>query len=146
MSWHITFLKIAQEIAKHSKDQDRKVGCIVVKDNRIISLGYNGTPHSFDNNCKDKNGKTKPEVIHAESNAITKCAKSTESIAGATMYSTLACCVECAKLIIQCEIAEFVFAEAWKNDDGLKLLVKAGVLVKGMMLGELCDFSPNSQM
>jgi len=127
MNWHNTYLNIAEAIAQHSKDQDRKVGCIVVKDGRIISTGYNGTPHNFDNNCKDENGKTKAEVIHAESNAITKCAKSTESIAGATMYSTLSCCVECAKLIIQCEIKEFYYLEAWKDSAGLDLLTKAGV-------------------
>jgi len=127
MNWHNTYLQIAEIIAQHSKDQDRKVGCIVVKDGRIISTGYNGTPHGFDNNCKDENRKTKPEVIHAESNAITKCAKSTESIAGGTMYSTLSCCVECAKLIIQCEIKEFYYLEAWKDSAGLDLLVKAGV-------------------
>lgn len=126
-SWHNTYMNIAETIALHSKDTDRKVGCIVVKDNRIISIGYNGTPHGFDNNCKDQNGKTKPEVIHAESNAITKCAKSTESIAGASMYSTLACCVECAKLIIQCEIKEFYYKEPWKNPHGLELLRQAGI-------------------
>jgi len=126
---HKTYMDSAYKIAKHSKDQDRQVGCVVVKDNRIISFGYNGTPHGFDNNCKDKNGKTKPEVIHAESTAITKCAKSTESIAGAIMYSTLSCCVECAKLIIQCDIKEFYFAEAWKDDKGLYLLIQAGIKV-----------------
>lgn len=129
MNWHKTYLNIAKEIAQHSKDRDRKVGCIVVKDGRIISTGYNGTPHGFDNNCKDANGKTKKEVIHAESNAITKCARSTESIAGATMYSTLSCCIECAKLIIQCDIKEFYYDEPWKDYSGLALLRKAGIKV-----------------
>ncbi len=127
MNWHNTYLQIAQLIAQHSKDQDKKVGCIVVKDNRIISTGYNGTPHGFNNNCKDENGKTKPEVIHAESNAITKCAKSTESIAGSTMYTTLSCCMECAKLIIQCDIKEFYYLEEWKSRGGLDLLERAGI-------------------
>lgn len=128
--WPKTYLNIAREIAQHSKDQDRKVGCVVVKNNSIISFGYNGTPHGFDNNCKDEHGKTKQEVIHAESNAITKCAKGTESIAGASMYTTLACCVECAKLIIQCDIKEFYYSEAWKNPAGIELLSKAGIVTK----------------
>ena len=129
MTWPSTFMQIALLIAKHSKDQDKQVGCILVKDNRIISIGYNGTPHGWDNNCKDNSGKTKPDVIHAESNAITKCAKSVESTAGATMYSTLSCCVECAKLIIQCEIAEFCYLEDWKDSTGLDMLRQNGTRV-----------------
>lgn len=125
--WHTTYLNIANEIAQHSKDSDRKVGCVVVKDNRIISFGYNGTPHGWDNSCKDESGKTKPEVIHAESNAITKCAKSTESIAGATMYCTLAPCIECAKLIIQSEIKELYYQTTWKDSTGIYFLNKAGI-------------------
>lgn len=126
-SWHKTYLNVAKEIAKHSKDQDRKVGCVIVKNNSIISFGYNGTPHGFDNSCKDEHGKTKQEVIHAESNAITKCAKSTVSIKGASMYSTLSCCVECAKLIIQCEVEAFYYSESWKDRTGLELLNQAGI-------------------
>ena len=127
MNWDYTYISIAELIAQHSKDQDRKVGAILVKGGRIISTGYNGTPHGFDNNCKDETGKTKPEVIHAESNAITKCAKSTESTEGAQMYSTLACCVECAKLIIQCGIVGFYYKEPWKDPAGLLLLKQAGI-------------------
>jgi len=122
-------MDIARSIAKHSKDQDRKVGCVVVKDNNIISFGYNGTPYGFDNNCKDETGKTKPEVVHAEINAITKCARSTSSIEGATVYSTLSCCVGCAVQLIQCGIKEFYYAEAWKDDKGLELLIQAGIKV-----------------
>lgn len=125
--WHETYLNIAREVAKHSKDVDRKVGAVLVKNGSIISFGYNGTPHGFDNNCKDENGKTKPEVIHAESNAITKCAKSTVSTEGAVMYATLACCVDCAKLIIQCGIKEFYYSEYWKDPAGLQLLEQAGI-------------------
>lgn len=128
MNWHKTYLNIAREIAQHSKDTDRKVGCVIVKNNTIISFGYNGTPHGFDNSCKDEHGKTKQEVIHAESNAVTKCAKSTVSIVGATMYSTLSCCVECAKLIIQCEIKEFYYTEQWKDLTGVLMLKKAGII------------------
>lgn len=136
MNWHNTFIEIAKLIALHSKDCNKKVGAIIVKDNRIISIGYNGTPHGFDNNCKDINGHTKPEVIHAESNAITKCAKSTDSTKNASLYSTLACCMECAKLIIQCELRAFYYYEDWKNTDGIDLLRKAGIIVEKISLLE----------
>lgn len=124
--WHITYLKIADLISEHSKAERRKVGAILVKAGRIISTGYNGTPSGFDNNCEE-NGKTKPEVLHAESNAIAKCAKSTESSEHSTLYVTISPCLECAKLIIQCGIKEVYFKELYRETSGLDLLKKAKV-------------------
>ena len=125
-SWHVTYLKIAELIGEHSKAERKKVGAILVKAGRIISTGYNGTPSGFDNNCEE-NGKTKPEVLHAESNAIAKCARSTESSEGSVLYVTLSPCLECAKLIIQCGIKEVYFSELYRNTDGLDLLKKAKI-------------------
>lgn len=124
--WHITYLKIAELISDHSKAERKKVGAILVKAGRIISTGYNGTPSGFDNNCEE-NGKTKPEVLHAESNAIAKCAKSTESSDQSVLYVSLSPCLECAKLIIQCGIKEVYFSELYRNTDGLDLLKKAKI-------------------
>lgn len=127
--WNTTYIDIATLIALHSYDTDRKVGCILVKDKRIISTGFNGTPSGFDNNCKDENGNTKPEVLHAESNAISKCAKSIESSEGSVLYTTLSPCLECAKLIIQSGIKEVYFADYYKDPAGIKLLEKAKINV-----------------
>jgi len=118
-----------------------KVGCLIVKDGSIISDGFNGTPKGFDNNCEDEidlshihshmyDLVTKPEVLHAESNAITKLAKSTQSSNGATMYITISPCVECAKLIIQSGIERVVYRRLYRNDDGIKLLKKAKIQVE----------------
>ena len=100
-----------------------QVGCIIVKNDRIISIGYNGMPSGGSNVCEE-NGKSKPEVLHAEANAITKLAKSTESGEGSYMFCTFAPCVNCAKLIIQSGIKEFYFEYRYKNSDGLDLLEK----------------------
>jgi len=119
-----------------SKARRKKVGCLIVKEGAIISDGYNGTPKGFDNNCElriDEHDPeallTKPEVLHAESNAITKLAKSTQSSDKATMYTTIAPCVECSKLIIQCGIERVVYKEFYRDNDGIKLLKKANIEV-----------------
>ena len=128
------YLDMAQIWSNLSKARRKKVGCLIVKDGSIISDGYNGTPRGFDNNCEYRDPKffdeeliTKPEVIHAESNAITKLAKSTQSSNGATMYITISPCVECSKLIIQSGIKRVVFKELYKNDEGIKLLKKSNI-------------------
>jgi dCMP deaminase len=129
-----TYLSMAQIWSNLSRASRKKVGCLIVKDGAIISDGYNGTPKGFDNTCEynpnpDLSHKliTKPEVLHAESNAITKLAKSTQSSAGATMYITISPCVECAKLIIQSEISRVVYGKLYKNRDGLNLLRQADI-------------------
>lgn len=124
-----SYLEMAAVWAKNSYCQRRKVGAIIVKDRMIISDGYNGTPSGFENVCEDENGVTKPYVLHAEANAITKVAKSGNSSLGATMYVTASPCVECAKLIIQAGIKRVVYDEEYRVADGLNLLRRAGVEV-----------------
>ena len=123
-----TYIKMAREWASLSKAKRKKVGCIIVKDGAIISDGYNGTPKGFDNQCEDidyfNQLITREEVLHAESNAITKLAKSTQSSVGATMYVTISPCVECAKLIIQSEISRVVYGDFYRSHAGIKLLKK----------------------
>lgn len=106
----------------------RQVGALMVKDKMIISDGYNGTPSGFENVCEE-DGHTKPYVLHAEANAITKIAKTGNSSAGATMYITASPCIECAKLIIQAGIMRVVYSEDYRIDDGIELLRRAGVKV-----------------
>ena len=121
--------------ARLSKASRKKVGCLIVKDGMIISDGFNGTPRGFDNVCEETLGTelvTKSEVLHAESNAITKLAKSTQSSDGAIIYTTCSPCVQCAKLIIQAGIKRVIFDEVYKNDHGLKLLQKAGILTSSI--------------
>ena len=128
-----TYMKMARCWATLSKAQRKQVGCLIVKDGAIISDGYNGTPSGFDNACESKdqtdNLITKPEVLHAESNAISKLAKSTQSSDNATLYATCSPCLECSKLIIQCGVSRVVYGEKYRNDDGLSLLKKAGIEV-----------------
>jgi len=119
-----------------SKAERKKVGCLIVKDGAIISDGYNGTPSGFDNTCETitiTDGSTKlvtnPEVLHAESNAITKLAKSTQSSDGATMYITISPCIDCAKLIIQSGIKRVVFKKFYRNSEGIDLLKQANIEV-----------------
>lgn len=126
---------MAETWSELSKAKRKKVGCIIVKDGAIISDGYNGTPSGFNNDCEfedpfNKKLVTKPEVLHAESNAITKLAKSTQSSNGATVYITISPCVECAKLIVQSGIKRVVFKKIYKNDEGIKILNRAGIKVK----------------
>ena len=150
----LAYLDMAETWASLSKAKRKKVGCLIVKDGAIISDGYNGTPSGFDNDCEirvpvenaemtDDEGnwfgdyvpfkkfdlQTKPEVLHAESNAITKLAKSTQSSKGATMYITISPCMDCSKLIIQSGIKRVVYRKFYKNDEGIKLLKQGGIEV-----------------
>ena len=121
------YLRMAHIWAENSYCKRRKVGALVVKDKTIISDGYNGTPSGFENVCEDDNNVTKPYVLHAEANAITKLARSTNSGEGATLYVTASPCIECSKLIIQAGIRRVVYGEKYRLDDGKKLLNRAGV-------------------
>ncbi len=123
------YLKMATIWSLNSYCNRRKVGALLVKDKMIISDGYNGTPAGFENICEDENNKTKPYVLHAEANAITKIAKSGNSSDGATMYVTSSPCLECAKLIIQAGIRRVVFNEEYRSEDGVNLLQRAGIEV-----------------
>jgi len=121
------YLRMAQIWAENSYCERRKVGAILVKDKMIISDGYNGTPSGFENICEDENNVTKPYVLHAEANAITKVAKSNNSSEGATLYVTSSPCMECAKLIIQAGIKRVVYSEKYRVEDGLILLQRANI-------------------
>lgn len=148
------FMKTAEVFADLSTAKRKKVGAIIVKDNRIISIGYNGTPSGWDNNCEDKiytspwqsefddienetyTLKTKPEVIHAEMNAISKLAKSTESGDGSSMFVTCAPCMECAKMIAQSGIKNVYYREAYRSTDGLEFLSKCNIYVENVIMNE----------
>jgi len=121
------YLRMAHIWAENSYCERRKVGAIIVKDKMIISDGYNGTPSGFENHCEEDNNTTKPYVLHAEANAITKVAKSNNSSDGATLYVTTSPCMECSKLIIQAGIKRVVFDEKYRIIDGLEILERAGV-------------------
>ncbi|MFV0376386.1 MAG: deoxycytidylate deaminase [Mangrovibacterium sp.] len=123
------YLKMAAIWAQNSYCKRRQVGAILVKDKMIISDGYNGTPSGFENNCEDDNFKTKPYVLHAEANAITKVAKSGNSSDGATLYVTSSPCLECSKLIIQAGIKRVVFYDNYRLEDGIDLLKRAEIEV-----------------
>ena len=121
------YLEMAQVWAKNSYCKRRQVGALIVKDRMIISDGYNGTPSGFENVCEDENGITKPYVLHAEANAISKVAKSGNSSEGATLYVTASPCMECAKLIIQAGIKRVVYMDEYRLLDGIELLRRAGI-------------------
>ena len=124
------YIRMARIWAENSYCQRRQVGALVIKNKAIISDGYNGTPSGFENVCEDESSTTKPYVLHAEANAITKLARSHNSSDGATMYVTASPCIECAKLIIQAGIKRVVYSEKYRLDDGLKLLERAGIDVE----------------
>lgn len=124
------YLEMAAVWAKNSYCKRRQVGALLVKDRMIISDGYNGTPSGFENVCEDENGVTKPYVLHAEANAISKVAKSGNSAEGATLYITASPCLECAKLIIQAGIRRVVYSDEYRLTDGVDLLRRAGVEVE----------------
>lgn len=124
------YLRIADEWGKLSYCERKQVGAIIVKERMIISDGYNGTPSGFENFCEDEEGYTKWYVLHAEANAISKVASSTQSCKGATLYITLSPCKECSKLIHQAGIVRVVYKEAYKDNSGIKFLEKAGIDVK----------------
>ena len=121
------YLEMAAVWAKNSYCKRRQVGALLVKDRMIISDGYNGTPSGFENVCEDESGITKPYVLHAEANAISKVAKSGNSSNGATLYVTASPCVECAKLIIQAGITRVVYSDEYRLTDGIDLLRRAGI-------------------
>ena len=156
----LVYMQIAYQFAKLSYAERRKVGCVIVKDKQVISFGYNGMPHGFDNECETVQKQhyesdhdyelltnqgwdcdteedctchklvTKREVLHAESNAITKVAKSTMSCEGAELYTTTCPCFDCAKLIIQAGISKVYYSESYRDESGIKLLKKANINVK----------------
>ena len=135
------YLEMAHIWAKNSYCKRRQVGALLVKDKMIISDGYNGTPAGFENICEDDNFKTKPYVLHAEANAITKVARSNNSSEGATLYVTTSPCMECAKLIIQAGIRRMVFSDPYHTDEGIVLLKRAGIEVVYIDLNELDEIS-----
>ena len=124
-----SYLEMAQIWSRNSYCKRRQVGALIVKDRMIISDGYNGTPSGFENVCEDENGVTKPYVLHAEANAISKIAKSGNSAEGATLYVTASPCLECAKLIIQSGIRRVVYRDEYRLTDGVDLLRRAGIEV-----------------
>ena len=130
------YLRMARIWAENSYCTRRKVGALIVKDKMIISDGYNGTPSGFENVCELDNGTTKPYVLHAEANAITKIAKSGNNSDGATLYVTASPCLECSKLIIQSGIRRVVYSETYRLTDGIDLLKRAGVEVVFIELEE----------
>ena len=121
------YLRMAAIWAENSYCQRRKVGALLVKDQMIISDGFNGTPAGFENVCEDADGVTKPYVLHAEANAITKVARSNNSSNGSTLYMTASPCLECSKLIIQAGICRVVYNDLYRITDGLDLLKRAGI-------------------
>lgn len=121
------YLRMARIWAENSYCKRRQVGAIIVKDSMIISDGFNGTPSGFENICEDDSGATKPYVLHAEANAITKVARSNNSSDGSTLYVTASPCLECSKLIIQSGIKRVVFNELYRITDGLEILERAGI-------------------
>ena len=134
MKFDQRYLEMARIWAQNSYCQRRQVGALVVKNGMIISDGYNGTPSGFENVCEDDNGVTKPYVLHAEANAITKLARSSNNSDGSTSYITASPCIECAKLIIQAGIRRVVYGENYRLTDGIDLLKRAGIEV--VYLGE----------
>ena len=147
----ITYLKMADEWAQLSKAVRRKVGCLIVRDGQIISDGYNGTPVGFDNTCETVNEKflyraenklqTKPEVLHAESNALMKLAKSTNSSKDSTIYLTMSPCFECAKLIIQAGVLRVVYSETYRNTEGIDFLRSNNVIAECVNVPEVRTIS-----
>ena len=128
----LRYLRMARIWAENSYCKRRQVGALVVKDKMIISDGYNGTPSGFENVCEDEDNVTKSYVLHAEANAITKLARSSNNSEGSTLYVTASPCIECSKLIIQAGIKRVVYAEKYRLTDGVELLERAGVKVEYM--------------
>lgn len=126
------YLRMAKVWSENSYCQRRQVGALIVKDKMIISDGYNGTPSGFENICETEDGVTKPYVLHAEANAITKIARSNNNADGATLYVTDSPCIECSKLIIQAGIKRVVYSRAYRLTDGIDLLAKAGITIEYM--------------
>ena len=132
----LRYLRMARIWAENSYCRRRQVGALVVKDKMIISDGYNGTPSGFENICEDDNNVTKPYVLHAEANAITKLARSENNSDGATLYVTASPCLECSKLIIQSGIRRVVYGEEYRLSDGIELLRRANIELTYINLNE----------
>ncbi len=132
--YDLAYLRMAFEWSKLSHCQRKKVGAIIVKNGMIISDGYNGTPSGFDNCCEDEEGATRWYVLHAEANAISKVARSTNNAQDSTLYLTLSPCKDCSKMILQVGIKRVVFAMAYKDNSGVRLLVDAGIEVEHISL------------
>ncbi len=130
------YMRMAFIWAENSYCKRRKVGALLVKDKMIISDGYNGTPAGFENVCEDEHNVTKPYVLHAEANAITKVARSNNSSEGATLYVTSSPCIECAKLIIQAGIKRVVYADTYRLSDGIDLLSRSSIELFAVMMEE----------
>ena len=130
LSLDLRYLRMARIWAENSYCQRRKVGALVVNEKMIISDGYNGTPSGYENVCEDEMNVTKPYVLHAEANAITKLARSSNNSDGATLYVTASPCIECAKLIIQAGIKRVIYGEQYRLTDGIDLLKRANIEVK----------------
>lgn len=126
----LLYMRMARVWAENSYCVRRQVGALLVKNQMIISDGYNGTPSGFENVCEDENNTSKPYVLHAEANALTKVARSNNSSDGATLYVTASPCIECAKLIIQSGIKRVVYGEMYRLTDGLDLLARAGIEIE----------------
>jgi dCMP deaminase len=131
---NLFYMTLAIEVAKASYCERKKVGALIVKEDNVIAIGYNGTISGFPNVCELQDGTTRPDVLHAESNAIAKCAKSFNSSDGATLYVTLSPCFECAKIIIQSGINNVIYLEKYRNLDGLNLLTKSNINVQQIIL------------
>lgn len=127
-------MKLALDVAEASYCVRKKVGALIVHGDNVIAIGYNGTISGFPNICELEDGTTRPDVLHAESNAIAKCAKSSNSSNGAALYVTLSPCFECAKIIIQSGIKEVYYKEEYRNLDGLNLLKQSNIYVQQIIL------------
>ena len=134
----VRYMRMARIWAENSYCKRRRVGALIVKDKMIISDGYNGTPSGFENVCEDENNVTKPYVLHAEANAITKIARSGNNSDGATLYVTTSPCIECAKLIIQAGIRRVIYGEKYRIEDGINLLKRANIDVEYVSVNEDC--------
>ena len=134
----VRYMRMARIWAENSYCKRGRVGALIVKDKMIISDGYNGTPSGFENVCEDENNVTKPYVLHAEANAITKIARSGNNSDGATLYVTTSPCIECAKLIIQAGIRRVIYGEKYRIEDGINLLKRANIDVEYVSVDEDC--------
>ena len=134
----VRYMRMARIWAENSYCKRRRVGALIVKDKMIISDGYYGTPSGFENVCEDENNVTKPYVLHAEANAITKIARSGNNSDGATLYVTTSPCIECAKLIIQAGIRRVIYGEKYRIEDGINLLKRANIDVEYVSVDEDC--------
>ena len=134
----VRYMRMARIWAENSYCKRRRVGALIVKDKMIISDGYNGTPSGYENVCEDENNVTKPYVLHAEANAITKIARSGNNSDGATLYVTTSPCIECAKLIIQAGIRRVIYGEKYRIEDGINLLKRANIDVEYVSVDEDC--------